>query len=245
MSHHLRFMVALAIIALSNPIHAFSINEFHEDFLSKEYCDTANTTALWDTVAGEIRLPAFEPGIVGNVAIEGRVNSCVADGNFLYVWNITYDALQVVDITEPTSPILASTTPLPSGGRAVLDGNYAYFAAGSDGFHVVDISSPLSPVLIATDNSVPATSLQVEGDLLYVAGIDGLVVFDIGNPVSAVQVGVLEPEGASPKGVYVDGDHAFLTTFYSGVDVVDIADPTAPIFPATKAVWSSTETSPT
>ena len=28
-----------------------------EDFTSRQYCDTLNTTACWDTVAGELKLP--------------------------------------------------------------------------------------------------------------------------------------------------------------------------------------------
>ncbi|MCK4681189.1 hypothetical protein KAT82_08675, partial [bacterium] len=43
-----------------------TVNEYVEDFTTKLYCDTFNTTADWDTLAGEIKLFVFEITLIGS-----------------------------------------------------------------------------------------------------------------------------------------------------------------------------------
>jgi hypothetical protein len=76
-------------------------------------------------------------------------------GNYLYIASDTADAISVVDITTPTSPVwktaLTDTnTSTLNGARDIkIVGNYAYISCyDGDCFTVVDISNPLIPTIV-------------------------------------------------------------------------------------------------
>ena len=58
---------------------------FAESFDSKLHCDKSNTTALWDTIAGELRLHPFSLDIVGSCASTGYASRAAIAGNYAYV----------------------------------------------------------------------------------------------------------------------------------------------------------------
>ena len=77
--------------------------------------------------------------------------------------------LAVVDVSDPTAPVLVGTTPAdqPRAGSVVVRGHYAYVAAGEEGvyggLHVVELADPTDPVEVGAsedDLGVTRAALQ-------------------------------------------------------------------------------------
>ena len=141
-----------------------------EDFTSKQNCDVVNTTALWDTVAGELRLHPFKITFAGSRATPGFATCVAVSGNYAYVADGT-NGLCVIDISTPTSPSEVSLIDTPGQALNVaVAGNLAYVADDTGGLCVVDVSTPASPVEVGLRATlVEAKGVTVSGDSVYVA----------------------------------------------------------------------------
>ena len=118
-------------------------------------------------------------------------------GNYAYVSDLL-SGLQVIDISDPTSPELvgAVNTPGRALGVAVL-GNYAYVADVESGLQVIDVSTPTSVRIVgAMDTPGFAFAVAVAGNHAYVADqFSGLQVIDISNPLSPEHAGSVNTPG--------------------------------------------------
>jgi hypothetical protein len=204
-------------------------NRYAEDFTSKLYCDTLNTTAWWDTISGELKLPPFELTLAGSYNTPGLAMGVAVDGDYAYVADENA-GLQVIDISDPGNPSSAGSYNTSGTALAVtIDGDYAYVADGAYGLQVIDISDPTIPSLAGNyDTPGSAYGVAVSGDYAYVAdATSGLLVIDISNPTSPTLAGSYDTPGAA-LGVAVEGDYAYVADQASGLRVIDISDPTNP-----------------
>jgi hypothetical protein len=204
-------------------------NRYTEDFTSKAYCDTFNTTAVWDTVSGEIKLPPFEITLAGSYDTPGYARGVFVEGDYLYVAGVTA-GLQVIDISDPTTPTLAGSYDTPGyAWVVVVEGDYAYVADESWGFQVIDIIDPTTPTLAGTYNTPgSAYGVTVAGDYAYVADwTAGLQVIDISDPTTPSLVATYNTPG-NAIGVVTAGDYAYVADYVMGLQVIDISDPTTP-----------------
>ena len=205
---------------------------FVEDFDSKQYCDTLNTTALWDTVAGELKLPPFELTYAGSYNTPGAAYDVVVSGDYAYVTESVTDLL-VLDISDPTTPAFAGS--YVTSGEAtgiVVCGDYAYLAVGDFGLTIVNIIDPVNPAYLGNyDTPGYARGIFVAGDHAYVADGDaGLVVIDISGPKAPTYAGGYDTPGDS-WAVAVAGDYAYVADgLGSGLQVIDVSDPTTPSY---------------
>ena len=188
----------------------------------------------------------------GSLELAGA-SSVFIQGDYAYVAARNDNGLQVIDISDPSSP--TGVGQLTNGGSLELNnprsvfvqGNYAYVAAnGDDGLQVIDISNPSSPTGVGqltgtlSTNSLAldgAHSVYVQGNYAYVASFndDGLQVIDISDPTNPVGVGQLTEADnsslalATPISVFVQGNYAYVvSTGDNGLQVIDISDPTNP-----------------
>lgn len=137
------------------------------------------------------------PAIVGSYE-EGGVNGLAFDSGYAYLSRST--GLTVVDIREPSTPVLTSSVYLYDlqPGIEVRDG-LALLPAGSDGLHVYDVSDPADPIhlgfyVLAGE----AQSVRFEDGYAFVAtGDDGLRIVEVGSPSLPPVVGVYEATGAT------------------------------------------------
>ncbi len=200
-----------------------------EDFSTVQYCDTVNTTAWWDTVAGEVKLLPFEITLAGAYDMPDEARGVAISGDYAYVadW---LSGLQVIDISDPTSLTLAgSYNTIGTAVDVAISGDHAYVADGYPGLQVIDISNPAGPTL-AGSYWTPgwASGVAISGDYAYVADYDsGLQVIDISNPASPTLAGTYDTPG-SAYGVALSGDYAYVADYTSGLQVIDISDPTSP-----------------
>lgn len=114
-----------------------SVNTYVEDFATTQYKDTLNTTAWWDTVAGEIKLFPFVPTLAGGYDTPGDAWGVFVSGNRAFVAD--YDSgLQVIDISTPTSrPFEVGSYDTPDHAWGVfVSGDHAFVADWGSGLQV-------------------------------------------------------------------------------------------------------------
>lgn len=169
-------------------------------------------TSHRDPVVGE--LPGIDSG--------GR--RLVRVGSLLYV--PTYGSLDIVDVSDPTAPVLVSSYPGAARDVAVV-GSHAFAVAPGTGLTVLDVSTPSAPAHVATlaISGGPGT-IVVAGGYAYVLG-DALSIVDVRTPSSPAIVGSQGRPGDGEDLVII-GDRAFLTDTVNGVRVVDVSVKSAP-----------------
>jgi len=147
-------------------------------------------------------------------------------GNYAYVagWN---SGLQIIDVTDPSSPTVVGSLCCGGFGISVL-GNYAYLASFM-GLKIIDITNPTAPVLVG-DVTTPGQSsgVHVLGNYAYVAdGGSGLQIIDVTDPTAPNLVGTYNTPGWAYD-VYVSGNYAYVADKFMGLQIIDISIPTTP-----------------
>lgn len=118
------------------------------------------------------------PKYVASYLPEGSVSSVATLGSLAVIaLGSSPSGLEVLDLRNPQQPAPIGTLPLSAASRIALRGSYA-FVTGA-GLEAVDLGDPTRPVRIASHQlGTSTTSLQVQGDLVYVAAGDyGLAVY--------------------------------------------------------------------
>jgi hypothetical protein len=105
----------------------------------------------------------------------------------------------------------------------------AYIADVNGGLQIVDVSVPAHPVIVSSA-AMPgehAHEVTVRGDLAFVTTTDPLAeaghlqVVDVSNPRAPYVRGALSL--FAPEGSALEGDHAYVSTYYGGLQVVDLS----------------------
>ena len=218
---------SLLLFLVASPSEGI-VHSFTEDFLSSEYCDTANTTALWDTTGGEVKFPPLYPSFADSVYTPDAAWDVVVEGDHAYVaaWGA---GLQVVDINDPDSIEFVGIYDTPGLACGVaVSGNYAYVADYTSGMQVIDISDPTGPSLVGFYITAgTAMDIAVAGDYAYVAGSNvGVYALNITVPMNPTFGGFTGTPG-SAEGIAVAGDYAYVADKTSGLQVIDISTPTS------------------
>jgi hypothetical protein len=203
-----------------------------EDFTTTAYRDAVNTTAVWDTLTGELRLPVFDgPSIEGVCYTTGDAWDVAVDGDFAYLADGD-PGLKVIYIVDPTSPVQVAVCNTPGSARSVaVAGDYAYVVDTDVGLQVVDISDPVHPALlgscdVATSNP---SGVAIAGNYAYVGDYsEGLKVVDISDPTNPVPAGGCDTPGYA-RAVALAGNYAYVAAGTAGMQVIDVADPTTPV----------------
>jgi hypothetical protein len=193
---------------------------------------TTDQVPLFQAIADYVAARrVWAPGIDGwwdTLAQQSQSGEASA-GGYLYV---TCDAgLQVVDIADPLTPVLAGAC--VAGGAddvAACDGG-ACIASGAAGLQVVDVHDPAAPAVIGSsgDGSTHSGGVCVLGSTAYVAaGADGLRIVSIADPAHPQLLGVADTQGDA-RDVVVDGGTAYVADGPAGIVVVDVSDPAHPV----------------
>lgn len=177
------------------------------------------------------------PRRLGYLVLPGYVVDVAVSRNVAYVVTSGSTGLHVIDVSDPSSPLLLETlyAGTPTDG-VVVAGSYAYVTNGR--FHILDVSDPTVPREVGWCDFVgepPMTS----GRVLAIAGgsaltgyhggsaqSGGLRVVDISDPAAPAPAAHLGLVGW-PYHLAVIGDRAFLLSGYGNphLTVVDISDP--------------------
>ena len=163
------------------------------------------------------------------------------DGSTAFVAD-SESGMQVVDISDPGSPLLIATTPTSgyvSDVTLSTDGTIAFVTDGY-GLEIVDVSNPVKPnSMYSLETSGYSTDviLSSDGTVAFVAaGSSGVQIIDVGDPSNpALLTSLGTSADASKVTLSPDGDIAFVTSFStsSGIQIFDISNLTKPNLIAT------------
>ncbi len=138
---------------------------------------------------------AAEPVLLARLPCGDFVQSVEVVGSRAYV-ALGSSGLQLVDISNPSSPILRGRTDMPGAARRLqVQDNLAYVASSGlgSGLQIVNLSDPARPVV---QSSLPVTigvasDVQVVGEVAYLAAGPGggIQLVDIGNPEAPAFLG--------------------------------------------------------
>src|SRR5262245_532904 len=147
--------------------------------------------------------------------------------------------LQVIDVSDPARPRSIARVPLADAADGVVvEGRFAYVAAGYSGLQIVDLQRPDAPIVVASQglfgNSAYFSSVAVSDGRAYVADlINGIQVIDVRESVAPAAVGGLDlsllPSATGNPAVAVAGSTAYVSDAGAGLFAVDVADPKAPV----------------
>jgi hypothetical protein len=106
-----RKVLLLASLTLAGFVALFSLadpaNRYVETFETLQYRDAVNSTALWDTSAGQIRLPPYQPVHLKTIpAADAR--GVAASGHLAFIAEVGGD-ITVVDVSDPPSATVVGT----------------------------------------------------------------------------------------------------------------------------------------
>ncbi|MFC1800169.1 FlgD immunoglobulin-like domain containing protein [Candidatus Eisenbacteria bacterium] len=224
-----KFWICLVCLLLSSASAEPLNHSYVEDFTTLQYCDTVNTTAWWDTLAGEVKPHLFQIELAGSCDTPGDARGIAISGDYVYVADLT-SGLQLIDVSDPEDPAIVGSYDTPGNAYGVaISGDRAYVADDAFGLQVISIGNPTNPLLSGTcDTPGSAFGVAISGDYAYVADyISGLQVIDISDPTNPTLAGSYAT-GKNTFGVAISGDYAYVADSGSGLQVIDISDPTSP-----------------
>jgi hypothetical protein len=157
-------LVVLDVAVVSNPIRMGQTGVLPIDIQALAVQDSRVYAA-----AGADGLAIFDvadpahPVEIGSLEFPGFASGLVVQGSYAYV--ITDLSLQIVDVSQPESPLAADT--YPGLVRDIEINGSTMFLALGDSLTVLDISQPENPSLIVT-KEFPSDEIELAGDLVYV-----------------------------------------------------------------------------
>lgn len=219
------------------------------------------STVSWDFTSGrnnEVKLTTYltafgkpifpdtwgSASVVGSINFNGNQDGFKVDyteGDYAYfVLRGGNPDYATIDITNPTSPTIASSRALVGNPRDIyVNGDYAYIVttANNAEFVVLDISDPTSTPPYAAALDLPGSSnafgVFASGNYAYVGqGADSgdeFFVIDISNISSPSIVGSTELTG-NVNDIMVRGNYAYVANADNSqeLQVVDISSPSSP-----------------
>jgi hypothetical protein len=152
----------------------------------------------------------------------------------------TVDALAIVDLTTPTSPVLNGTMSLgPIGntkGLALRNG-YAYVAANVEGLKVYNLASAVPQLTGQHTDDFASAAMASSGALALIVGKDipsntvRFKVVNVSTPTAPQLVGELFttlPWSSTPPAVALNGTKGVVTLGTTGIWVLDLSTPSSP-----------------
>ena len=145
--------------------------------------------------------------------------------------------LKIIDITNPTAPVLLSSLALAGYGEGLaVSGNYVYVTAGGSGMEVIDITDPAAPASVAVvigGSAGPwAEGINVSGSYAYLGNGGGTEIFDISDPTNPTLVSTIPNDGWI-QDVMPISNYLYVCVYSVGIDIVDISDPGNPAYVST------------
>jgi hypothetical protein len=153
--------------------------------------------------------------------------SLIVEGNYAYVGDAAW--LDVIDVSDPTSPSMVGNCFIGWVTGLTKSGNYVYTCTWTLGLHVVDVSNPADPFETGVaPTPTRSVTVAVKGDYAYVADeTSGMRVIDVSDKENPAEVFRYDSLGAC-EGVDIDGNYLYLTEG-PALGVFDISTPDAPV----------------
>jgi hypothetical protein len=155
---------------------------------------------------------------VGQLDIVGYAYDVKVVGNLAYV-AAGESGLQIVDIADPSSPVVIGFYDTPGNAyRVAIEGNYACVVDGTYGLRVIDVTDPSSPAEIGYYAEPLWWNVRIVMSGSHAFAIsegEGLLVFDIANPTSPAEIGYYAI--GSPEDIAVSGNYVYIANLAIGL----------------------------
>lgn len=181
------------------------------------------------------RLPDFGvvPALVGSGGTGSQLTGLAVSGSYAYFVGWSPAQLQVIDISDPSSPSVVGSIPTASNPSAVAVSNGFAYVTHSFGntLHVFDVTNPANPSFVTSvaTHSGPI-DITLSGNLAYVVNqvASTLQIFDVSNPASPAVLGSAST-GATPAAVALSGNFAFVACKFSlELQIFNVSSPASP-----------------
>lgn len=143
--------------------------------------------------------------------------------------------LAVIDATDPNQLVRTGFVLMPENIQDIaVEGNYAYVALYNHELRVVDISDPQAPAMVGSCDLLGGAEFShvaVVGNYVYAVGFrSSLYVINVTEASAPVIVAHLEPPDWSEYSseLIVAAPYLYIGDSQSGLQIVDISDPTDP-----------------
>ena len=246
----------LVLLVIFTPINTFASSTTWNLNTDTEYTvsDTIKAWVLWWSARLKPTL-SHEWSIVNWAwwALLNQTQGIEVVWNYAYLTTRTSNALEIVDISNPTIPThvwsLADwwAVTLRRAQDLVVDWNYAYITAlRDDAIEIVNISNPANPTHVssirrsATIQLNWAIGIEKVWNYLYVAAKvdDWLEIIDVTNPAVPAHVWALTDATRLnwAEDIKIVWNYAYMTSKLSNsFQIIDISNPAIPTF-----VWQLT-----
>ena len=163
-------------LTLKNGGVSTTYNNPNNPYIQGRYAYIFNRSTTSNFQIFDISDPTSTSGAVGSVSLTtgdaggpGSMEEVVVQGRYAYITNTGTNRLEVVDVSNPTSPVLVGSITTGSQPVAVaVNGRYAYVENyGANNIQIFDIGGTYTQAL-ETGNTLSGT-LQVNNDV-YVGG---------------------------------------------------------------------------
>ena len=147
--------------------------------------------------------------------------------------------LEIVDVSDPLSPLSVGSVEVPSGARLDVDGSYAYVVGGSPGLRVVDLATPSTPTIVGSLTGIRGSSIDATEGRLYCADNTRMLVVDVSVPSTPTLLADHRGFDFFIDIVAASGPIAYTAENFEGNGIlyeIDYTDPGGPVF--TNTAWT-------
>ena len=175
-----------------------------------------------------------QPEIIGHQPMGSSAVHMAKQGDLIYVSN--WEGMRVVDVSDPTDPSVPDFINTEWSCHHVAARGHLVLLATALELILIDASDP-ADLQVVEIFDIKAKSLAFHGDRLYVSEIDRLVIYD------ANSLPALDLQAELFMNNYVInyefvGSLAYLANGAGGMQVVDLATPTAPLLLGSIDHWA-------
>jgi hypothetical protein len=148
--------------------------------------------------------------------------------------------LQLVDVTDPSNPHIASSTEIAGWVWDIyIANNYAYLVHQYGGLDIFDVANSASPEKLGHFDALPELRFALSGMYGFLANAGrGLDVLDLTNPRSPRKIGGYSSDASTSK-VLLSGENALLADGAGGLRILDVKNPQNPILIGESATKSN------
>ncbi len=225
----------LQIIDVSNAAEPIRLGKFNE------YAKAVQVIGTLAYIGGGGKFYIVD---ISNPAIPVEVGRCTTSGYARDVHVVNYLAfiaegphdLQIISVSDPTTPEIIATYELPGYTSEGVDtvSSLVYVADSDNGLQIIDIQRlrPDIPQIIGNYNtSGNAKDVMVLGTTAYIAdSYDGLQIVNVATPSAPSLISNYQTQGWN-LGIQVSGNQAYLMNKMNAMgtlQVLDISDPSQP-----------------
>lgn len=173
------------------------------------------------------------PQLVDFYYTESHPFAIAQRGNYLFVGVARNPMFQVLDLSNPTEPIVigrASLTGEYPPTAIDIESNWAYISLATLGFSIVDISEitePYEQSNIELENGYYTAEVTVRNEYAYVSAGTGLSIINVADSMNPLEKGFF-PTGSGALRLRVDGDYVYLAESSAGLWIIDVSRPEDP-----------------